>query len=490
MRSFSLRSLNARQELLGVLAMLAVFVFTAILFNYEQLPWGDEVLTVEPSFNQALGYGFTSYVYDTQTSDTFYAGNVPLFPYLMSIWLRVAGVSLATAHILNYLLTAAAVFLLWLGVRRGDVVLGSEWRLLLTFCLLSSAAVAYAAFNLRYDAWAIFLFACAFNAFVFPGKLAKVGQFAFGFLMPLSAVHLLPVAALLSVTLSVYRLISWTKLWRVFVGGILGEAALIGLFVHEGVWSNFIAVGKQEGGQSLAEKFPPSARYFELDLTLKVLLIGVLLLVIVEAIRKALTMDRRIMAAFWIAAAFPVALFVMRRFTRSYSWTATIPVLILVFAYFSRMVRPFPVLQRAALLVVVLSCTLGTPSVLVADILERHHQNNAVMDHWVAAMIPAQAQVLSTSGSFFAAKERTRFVYLEQYFKYLPMEQRNTVQYLLIDAGTLDEIKQTMHGTWREIGEIENAPTPAWIAKKVSRTYHIEAYQRVSDPPAKEMVSP
>jgi hypothetical protein len=490
MRSFSLRSLNARQELLGVLAMLAVFVFTAVLFNYEQLPWGDEVLTVEPSFNQALGYGFTSYVYDTQTSDTFYAGNVPLFPYLMSIWLRVAGVSLATAHILNYLLTAAAVFLLWFGVRRGGVVLGPRWRLLLTFCLLSSAAVAYAAFNLRYDAWAIFLFACAFNACVFPGKLAKVGQFAFGFLMPLSAVHLLPVAALLSVVLSFYRLISWTKLWRVFVGGLLGEASLICLFVHEGVWSNFIAIGKQEGGQSLAEKLARFGYYFELDLTLKVLLVGLLLLVVSAATNRAFTKDRRVMAAFWIAVAFPVVLFVMRRYTRSYSWTATIPALFLVFAHFSRTVRPFPVLQRAALLVVVLSCTLGTPSVLIADILERHHRNNAVMDGWVAEMIPAQAQVLSTNSPFFAAKRRTRFVYLEQYFRYLPMEQRNTVQYLLIDAGSLDEVKQTMRGTWRKIGYIENPPVPHWVAKKAGRTYDIEAYQRVADAPANKIGLP
>lgn len=467
--------------MLCVLALVGLFAALALLTNHQQLPWGDEVQFVEPAYNLAQGHGFHSFTWDVESGTQFFAGNVPAYPFLVSIWLRCFGVNLYQAHVFNYLLGALAVLLMWWRNLRSGIVSGSGWRVGLVACLLACEAFSYAAFNLRYDVLAIFLAALAYFFFDTKTSVAIPSLFLIGVALPLSGLHLLPCAVLLGALVVALRVPHWPRLAWLYLGGGCGLAALVGLFHAEGVLANFIASCREQGSETLSEKLSDFRYYFKIDGTTTLLLISAAILLLLAFRLGKQSQCRLLWVAVGSAAAFPVILFVMRRFVISYAWVVEIPLLILLFAYCSRLdsLQKHRWDTRLAIVLIALGCALGTPVLLAGKLLEYHTRDLRKVDRWVAAMVPANSQLLCTYPAFLEAKSVTSDVYSILYLSSRPESERSQVSLMIVQPHEAAGAETLLGGQWKQIGEIKSQPLPRWLARLSNYEYDLQAYQRI-----------
>ncbi len=117
--------------------------------------WMDEVVFVDPALNLATGKGWTSSAWLWQTDHDFWAVNSPLYPAGLYLWVHLFGISMIATRAYCYFLGALAVFLLWLGAFRFNL-LTPGYRLLWLVILSTEYGMNWIQRNERYDIW-IFL---------------------------------------------------------------------------------------------------------------------------------------------------------------------------------------------------------------------------------------------------------------------------------------------------------------------------------------------
>jgi hypothetical protein len=159
-------------------------------------PWVDEIQFADPAINLVLHGHFSSTVWIAQNSDGFWAGNAPLYSFLLSGWLRLFGVSPLSVRSLNYFLMTAAVCLIWELVRRNKWITNPSWRLLLCLLLMTGQGLTFSYRMGRYDVLGIDLFALAALIWSTPALLWEyVLLAAVAALMPLAGLQLVAAAA-------------------------------------------------------------------------------------------------------------------------------------------------------------------------------------------------------------------------------------------------------------------------------------------------------
>ena len=122
------------------------------LFTAERSPvvWQDEVALVDPAVNLSQGNGFTSTSW-WQTGDRFFAGNAPLHSMLLYPWISLFGVHATATRSLNYVLILGVISVLWLGLRKLDLVRTTRARLLFAALVLCGNGVTFCYRSGRYD---------------------------------------------------------------------------------------------------------------------------------------------------------------------------------------------------------------------------------------------------------------------------------------------------------------------------------------------------
>ena len=79
-------------ELLALIFVVAAFWIINLAMCSRSPPvWMDEVAYSDPGVKLYLGNGFRSTAWATQLAGWFWAGNVPLHPFLLAIWLKRFG---------------------------------------------------------------------------------------------------------------------------------------------------------------------------------------------------------------------------------------------------------------------------------------------------------------------------------------------------------------------------------------------------------------
>ena len=76
--------------------------------------WADEILWSEPAINLIRTGDFTTSVWQLQPANTFWAAQSPLYPLLLSVWLRFTGFSLQAIRSFNLLLITIGALLSWI----------------------------------------------------------------------------------------------------------------------------------------------------------------------------------------------------------------------------------------------------------------------------------------------------------------------------------------------------------------------------------------
>jgi hypothetical protein len=113
---------------------------------------GDEALFADPAVNLATGNGFRSSVWYTQPYGSVFASNAPLYPLVLSLWIRLTGFTPVAVRAMNYLFMAVAAFFLWFSVKRMRLIASAGNRLLFFCAILFGEGIAFAYRMGRYDA--------------------------------------------------------------------------------------------------------------------------------------------------------------------------------------------------------------------------------------------------------------------------------------------------------------------------------------------------
>ena len=138
------------------LIILTGFAFAGFLlvnlWTAERSPvvWQDEVALVDPAVNLSQGNGFTSTSW-WQTGDRFFASNAPLYPMLLYPWISLFGVHATAVRSLNYVLILGVISVLWLGLRKLELVRTNRARLLFAVLVLCGSGVTFCYRGGRYD---------------------------------------------------------------------------------------------------------------------------------------------------------------------------------------------------------------------------------------------------------------------------------------------------------------------------------------------------
>ena len=108
-----------KSEIISLGVLLSVF-FIINLFTVDKFPCvsQDEVMFTDPAANLYLGNGFTSSAWFFQGREEFWAGNLPLYSFLVYCWIKLFGFSLTAVRSFNYVLITGSALFLWLGIIR------------------------------------------------------------------------------------------------------------------------------------------------------------------------------------------------------------------------------------------------------------------------------------------------------------------------------------------------------------------------------------
>lgn len=102
---------------------LVIASFFYCLLNFKTslwypLPWCDEIMYTDPSVNFVLGNGFTSTAWSSISSDSFWAGNTPLYQFVLIPWIYCFGIGPMQVRSLNVINIVISNVLIIIAMRR------------------------------------------------------------------------------------------------------------------------------------------------------------------------------------------------------------------------------------------------------------------------------------------------------------------------------------------------------------------------------------
>ncbi|MGH8628446.1 MAG: hypothetical protein ACREYC_25330, partial [Gammaproteobacteria bacterium] len=192
-------------ELASIAALFSLFLFVNVTtFTLYPGVWMDEVLAIDPGVNLYLGNGWTSTTTWYQHRGEFWAG-CPLYPFLVSGWIRAFGFSPLGIRSLGYFLMLMSAACIWLSVVRLELVRSAMGRVALLAMLLMGYGISFCYRGARYDVVLIFLAAASLLAFTIRSDRLRCSVLgALGFLYPLGGLQMVVYTAILTSILLAY----------------------------------------------------------------------------------------------------------------------------------------------------------------------------------------------------------------------------------------------------------------------------------------------
>jgi len=226
------------------LALAAAFLTINRQTSMSAPPWVDEVMQIDAGLNLAMGKGWVSSAWFSQSVHEFWAANNPLYTLLGSAWIRIVGLDPVAVRTLNLLLALAAAWLIVSTSRRTGLVRTAAASLALALLVLTDGSVSYIYRTGRADLVPLLVVVLLWRAITLEqgtrGREALL--FSFAALVPASGLHIIPyIAALLVLELAITRRRRTRDLWVMAAGCMAGGLALMGIFLVQGVLRSYLA---------------------------------------------------------------------------------------------------------------------------------------------------------------------------------------------------------------------------------------------------------
>lgn len=449
-------------------AILTFIALASLAVNFATLTRSptiaeDEVAFTEPALNLATGHGFT---FPGWNDGRFWTGNAPLYPLLLSGWLRIVPFTIAGVRALNVLLALAAFLIAIAAAMRHGLV---QKPALLFTALLCAYSISFSYRGGRYDALCMLLFAFVLLATTFSDwrryALLAVGAF----FMPAAGLLLPACAAIGSFVLLVFYRHSVVRDLVVFwVAMLAGVAALLVLYAHYGVLADFFTlIGRHSvvhaanveltSFNSLAHKWRrlPAALWTD-KINLFLIVFGIVL-----GIRKR---SRLLWCSLAIAIVLPLGIELLYTYRIYYGWMIAIPMLIAVASF------------RESTLVLLLVIVTGLPARALLTAAEWGSRSYAPIEALAARNVRPADNVYADFSAYYAVRSRTPNLSLplQRFPPYVFHPPANAT--LLIIGGESAEDVKYFGGTWFEVDRYK--AVPAFHRSFGAAPYDLHVYRR------------
>lgn len=486
-----------RCELLCLIAGVVLFVlingFTA---DKTPAPWCDEVMYLDPAVNLYQGHGFTSGAWYAQDMDKFWAGNVPLYQFVLLGWLKFFGFGITSVRSFHYVMFGLATFVGWWAIRRLGLVSSPRYRLLFCLVLLLCSSSAFVYRSARPESLVLLISAFALFAFSIRARGLRL------FLLALSGGLLLWSGLQMGVYLFLLGGIWWLNGVRRFrlevailcAGSVAAMGLLYLFYTNHGVWGDFVAsiryhtiANEVESGYGVGlkngiKKLPTIYQdYSFFPLLIIVAWIGWRL-----ARARQLRRGSPFLFGVLTAMVVPLVLYVVGVFPLYYFWMAFLPLALGVCSELGRVFeRSSASFARCSIFILLVAvCAVGLPRRLAVAAFDWHARSYQPVMKLVAPYVPSDATVFSEFSAYYAAKQNGARVVVPTGLQPLRDEDRKRISVAILHNPDAGSLARGYGGEWKQVDSLVIPPASGLYIKGLteklgSYQYNLTVYVRV-----------
>jgi hypothetical protein len=450
--------------------MLVVIALASLAVNFATLTRSptiaeDEVAFTEPALNLATGHGFT---FPGWNDGRFWTGNAPLYPLLLSCWLRVVPFSIAGVRSLNVLIALAAFLIVIAAAMRHGLI---EKPALLFAALLCAYSISFSYRGGRYDALCMLLFALVLLATTLAGW-RRYALLVFGaFFMPAAGLLLPACAGVVSLVLLIaYRRSVLRDLTVFWIAMLAGVAALLLLYAQNGVLQDFLTlIGRHSvvhGANVETTSFNSlSRKWRRLPLALWADKVNLLLVALVAFLgwRRR---SRLLWTAIAVAVVLPLTIEFLYMYRIYYGWMIAIPLLVVLASFRD---------SKCATLALLIVIVTGLPARTLLAVLEWRSRDYAPVEALAARNIGPDDTVYADFAAYYAVRSRTPHIALPLQ-RFPPYVFHPPAATLLIIGGESAEDVKSFAGTWTEVDRY--TAVPSFRRSFGAAPYDLHVYRR------------
>ncbi len=440
----------------GAIAVtVACLLLNFITLTRSPTAWMDEISYADPGIRLAAGEGFTSAVWYSQNETTFFAGNVPLHPAFIAGWVSLFGESMFSVRSGNLFLMVVASWLVFALVCKVSRTYWTGWLAMVLTWSLPGILFSYRSGRPDVEVLIVgllFLLASLARTRI----LRFVGVAAAAFVMPFAGLQgmpwlvlLLPFAVCLQgESISRAMIGRWTAV-AIFaaIGGVLGFAALLGLYELHGLrevfWtatfgSHSLATSASYGDRLLGALLSPPWSYVITSL----LGCGVVLSV-VQSPRWWL------MGALAVCAVTPSVLQFLGKFPIYYHFMAEIPLVIVVCLALVGLQKGKKMVAGGVICVALGLALTGLPARTAVGILGWSSRDYAPVQAFIRNHITSDDVVAASWQTYYAVRAITPRCYIPSELSYPrpPSIYEADATHRIVDADKATKFAQN-HPEW------------------------------------------
>ena len=455
----------------GERAWLALLLATFVLVNLGTItrmpiPWGDEMMHVDPVASWYRGHGFVSGSWNLQRDTEFFAGYPPLYDLTLMGWVSVLGFGPVVVRSLDVVLAALVGALLWSVSWRLEIVSTARHRLLLVAAALGGYGMFVAYRSARPDCVGMLVCIGSLLASIWSaGRGGTATLFALGVLLPLAGLQTVFYAAVVYTVLIAFwpRRTFRAALPQAF-GAIAGAVLLAIVYAKFGVLRAFLSqtVGSQTPlGRGSAYDF--RARLGGVDLrhrlgalrdpsTLAVF-VTLALVTLMQWRDRAWRPRSPAFVGAIIGVVVPASLFTMAQIPIYYAWMVYLPMVLCLAAAAD---QPFTIdrrwrgvfaLWRGAVFV---ACVVAVPAFTLVALLQWHQRDPQRIVDAIAPQLRPDDRALIEPAAYYACLGRVAAIYGQAYVFSEPEARAVTV--LIVAPWHAEDFEKTLGGRWIDTG--------------------------------------
>jgi hypothetical protein len=477
-----------------MLLLLGFLVLNLLTSTRYPFVAGDEVTYSDPAVNLYLGKGFTSTVWFAQSADEFWAGNVPLHPLLLYVWLKLFGLSILSVRSINYVYMAVNCWLVWRFCVRLNLIASARLRLLLLGLILSGFSVVFSYRSGRPDCLAMLIICLFLPAHTLRRTGLVLGSFfLLGCVAPWAGLQLLPLLAVGGILLFLYLGKSFLpRVLAAWFGAAVGLGSLFFFYFSHNVLPQFLTSVRWQANEGFFQALNRGEFRHSNLLPKDFSFAALFLLALVVAawqMRKG-TFQRKSMLSFGLvySVALSLALIASAKFPTYYGWMTYLPLNLCLCASFTTLKRDGgPVRLSRALIAAALLA--GIPLNAFNASLNWADRDYAHVEKLIRNSVTSSDWLYGDFTAYYAAKTQAAQVFMPNYLLTSPFrpEEKQRMTVLVVDPKNLSLATNAVGGVWLDTGQGFIPMHRGWkwkIGFLATPNYRLQVYRRAPSPNA------